>query len=279
MLGFGPSPLQLLIANVATVAAAGGEVPDEYTRIAERWKAFQGFDSATLTGQLADSIIGTGGLDDLPKLRALALAGRGGAQESAELRSDLEGPVFLALRDAYEPVADSNYRALASAFNGTATALTKAAKVVDPDTPAGEMVTATDKARKAWTDAALFAMQLDEQIPALATAAELAELSTLTEDRRLPLLCDPGSLHRRRVWEAWDHTEGRAGRWAALIRLGIPIRALDDLGEYEPYRRPAPIEKRLVSVGRGMTREIEVDPEDAEHELSVAAVMAPINAE
>lgn len=265
---YGTSPLQVLAARVATVASAGGEVPAEFTRIRQRWEAYRELTPDSLTDQLASAITGEGSLDDLGDLRALALAGRAGAQLDAELANDLEGPVFLALRDVYEPVADSNYRMLAKSFTSTASALSKAVAVVDPDSDPAAMVTASDKERKAWADSALLAVQLDEQVPALVAAAELAGLVAVTGDRQLPLLCEVSGIHRRRVWEAWESTDNRGGRWVALIRVGATVRALANLDDYQSYRRPAPIEQRTVAVDRGVSRLVEYDPEDAEHAVS-----------
>jgi hypothetical protein len=261
---YGISPLQSLMTNVDTVAAAGGAIPTEYTRIAQRWSAYAELDAGQLTTRLAETIAGTGNLDDLPTLRALALAGRANPGDAAELTRDVEGSVFLALRDAYATVADSNYTALAEQFTSIGTALGKAVRVVDPATDAAAMVTATDRERKAWTDAELLALQLDDRLPALCTAAELAGLNTLTVDRQLPLVVDTTGLHRRRLWEAWDDTNARAGRWAALVSLGATIRALPDLTEYETYRRAEPIRTEYRQIGRGQLAPITVDPEDAE---------------
>ena len=43
----------------------------------------------------------------------------------------------------------------------------------------------------------------------------------------LTLCVDPRGLHRRRVWECWEQTDGRTGRWGALLSLGVTLRAAD----------------------------------------------------
>ena len=75
------------------------------------------------------------------------------------------------------------------------------------------------------------------------------------------LTVDANGLHRRRVWEAFEETGGRTGRWGALRALGARIRAAD-LDSYEPYRKPKPMEVKQIRHGIGV-RQILVDPEDA----------------
>jgi len=80
----------------------------------------------------------------------------------------------------------------------------------------------------------------------------------------LPLACDPGNQHRRRVWEAWD-ANGRCGRWSALHARGIPIRALPNLGDFELYRLPEPVQhvqQQIAGQPRGIVKNVLVDPED-----------------
>jgi hypothetical protein len=84
----------------------------------------------------------------------------------------------------------------------------------------------------------------------------------------LPLVCDPGTAHRRRVWEAWAG-QGRTGRWGPLLRLGVVLRAFpaDKLGEFDPYRQPAPLQTRDEPTGmRGISREVVYDPEDPDYQ-------------
>jgi len=255
----GQHPLDLLREQINTVAAAGGTVPDTYTTINQRWSRYLniGHDTSAL---LADAITTPGDTSDLAQLRALALAERCGSIEQADLTKELKAPVLLALRAAYEPVADANYRTLADKFTATAAAFTKAVSAADPDLPAEQMVTQSEKARKAWTDAAIHAVELDQQLTALRAAAVLAGLRAHDNDALLPLTCDTTGLHRRRVWEAWETTTGRTGKWGALVAAGVTIRAAD-IDEYEHYRRPAPLEVKYVRDTYGH-RPVQIDPED-----------------
>ncbi|EHK82123.1 hypothetical protein [Rhodococcus pyridinivorans] len=258
----GTHPLDTFREQIDTVAAAGGTVPDTYTTINQRWSRYLdiGHDTSAL---LADAITTPGDTSDLTQLRALALAERCGSIEQADLTKELKAPVLLALRNAYEPVADANYRTLADTFTATATAFTKAVNAADPDLPAEQMVTQSEKARKAWTDAAIHAAELDQQLTALRAAAVLAGLRAHDNDALLPLTVDTTGHHRRRLWEAWETNTGRTGKWGALARLGATIRAAHP-DTFKPYRRPAPIEvKYMRGEGRyaGSVR-VEIDPED-----------------
>jgi hypothetical protein len=67
------------------------------------------------------------------------------------------------------------------------------------------------------------------------------------------------------VWEAWETTGTRAGRWASLLAAGATIRACP-LEEYEPYRQPKPVALNEPTPGRY----VEYDPEDAEHTEAMA---------
>ena len=86
----------------------------------------------------------------------------------------------------------------------------------------------------------------------------------------LPLVIDPAGLHRRRVWEAWK-SEGRTGRWGALLGVGARIRAAD-LGNIEPYRTPKPFVRKVFPTGeRGIGRVQIEDPEDDDYVPPVEA--------
>ncbi|MFD6860551.1 hypothetical protein ACFWCF_24830 [Rhodococcus sp. NPDC060090] len=258
----GQHPLEHFREQVDIIAAAGATIPDTYTAIHTRWVDY--LETLNPAGQqLIDAIIDPNIDADLDMLRALALAEKAPATDKADLSNQMRGPVLLALRQAYEPQAAANYRLLADRFTTTATDFTKAVRTIDPDSSAEQMATQPDKARKAWADASILALQLDQQIPTLATAAALAGLRINGNDAHLGLTCDTTGLHRRRVWEAWETDTGRTTKWGALVTLGVTLRAAS-LDEYEHYRRPAPIEVKYVRSGgqyAGSVR-VEVDPED-----------------
>ncbi|WMM73014.1 hypothetical protein RCF27_01270 [Rhodococcus pyridinivorans] len=255
-------PLDTFRRQVHTVTAAGGTIPDTYAVIEQRWDRYLELEHNT-TALLAEAITTPGDTTDLTQLRALALAERAGSIEQADLTKELKAPVLLALRGLYEQVAAPNYKTLADRFTATATAFTKAVHTIDPDLSAEQMVTEPDKARKAWTDAGILAVELDQQLPALQAAATLAGLRVHDNDALLPLTVDTDGHHRRRIWEAWETSTGRTGKWGAIARLGAGIRAAH-LDTYTPYRRPAPIEVKYVR-GTGPyagSVRVEHDPED-----------------
>lgn len=251
--------LRELTEAADTLAAAGATIPDTYTRIHDRWNSYCEL-TYNHTTRLAAAVTNPDDPADLDTLRALALAERAGARDEADLDTDIRAAVYLALAEAYEPVAAQNYKTIAARFDTLATAFTKAAAQCDPEAPAEQMVTAGDKARKAWTDVQLHTHELDTHLHLLRMAAQLAGQRITPPDGLLALTCDTTGHHRRRVWEAWDTTTGRTTRWGALHAAGVTIRAVD-LDEYEHYRRPAPMEVRYVRDSHGH-RPVQHDPED-----------------
>ena len=107
------------------------------------------------------------------------------------------------------------------------------------------------------------ANQLDRLLPILATAAALAGIKNTREDPTLIGLClhiEP-SVHRRRLWEAWQ-SHGQCGRWPALLKLdGVHIKATS-LDSHAPYDLPKPMETRVEQIANGISRERAVDPHD-----------------
>ena len=85
----------------------------------------------------------------------------------------------------------------------------------------------------------------------------------------LALIADPRDAHRRRVWEAFRVTGGRTGRWGALVKLGVTLRAwpADELDAFEPYREPKRLETKMFPVAGepfGTYQRVVIDPEDAD---------------
>lgn len=246
---------------VDTLAAAGVDIPPEWIDIRNRFVDFTYLQSPTLA-LLANAVI-DGDNATLPALRAQALAEATALPPAeAEVTNSVQAAVLARLRHIYAPHAVPNYRLIADGFTKTASKLAAAMKVVDPDTEPSEVINADAKTRTAWTEAQQYALQLTSRVPSLRAAANLAGIRAYTDDVLLPLTADVSGLHRRRVWEAWDTTEGRTGRWGALIRLGATLRAAD-LNTLEAYRKPKPMEVRQQHNGIGV-RHVSFDPEDAE---------------
>lgn len=245
-----------LIADVKTVTDAGGTTTTDYEQIRTRWAAL--LNPETNAAQRLAAAIIEGGETDL--LYPLALAEQAGAQTVGDVRNQVAEQVYPALRNEADKTARANYDTLRDQFNETAAKLIETLSAVDPDARAEDLMTAPTKARQAWADAPIHAAELNAQLNALKVAAKLAGATIGTNDAYLALSTDPGNTHRRRVWEAWETTEGRAGRWAALHKLGVKIGA-PDLDNYKPYRRPVELETRYKAGLHGHVPYI-VDPED-----------------
>jgi len=172
------------------------------------------------------------------------------------------------LRSIYSGVARANYAAIAKQFDTIAGKFNTAAATVDPETPAASMVSAADKPRKAWQDAESYAHRLTELLTPLAAAAALAGIKDTDSDKiLLPLTVDTAGQHRRKVWTAWLHTDGRTQRWGALAAAGCTIIAAE-LDQLQLYSELRPIEQRQTPVpGEYGVYQITVhDPEDADYE-------------
>jgi hypothetical protein len=137
--------------------------------------------------------------------------------------------------------------------------------VADPEADSATLIGESERVRKAWLAGEAHAGTLTRLLPALAAAAALAGIANTDRDTvRLSLTVDARDLHRRRVWEAWT-ADGRCSRWSALHKLGVRIRACP-LGEFTPYREPAPLQEKERFTGRGVGEVFVFDPEDPQPE-------------
>lgn len=260
--------LNALTTSIRTVTEAGGSTTSEYDRVHNRWDEYNTREYSA-QAQLGAALLGDAPMERIGELHGLALAANASNQEKATVHNALAGSVYPALRDEYSKTAESNYKTLAKKFNETAATFAKACASIPPETPAEQLIHASEAKRRAWTDAGVASMELTAQLPALIEAARLAGLNLRTNDDALGLTIKPGELHRRLVWEAWHTNTGRTGRWGAILTLGAPIEATP-LNEYTHYREARPIETRYEYNGVGH-RPIEVDPEDGEFGNSASA--------
>jgi hypothetical protein len=200
-----------------------------------------------------------GGDDDVPVLTALAVAESIELGQRATVTVAVRRAVLARLIEFYSKVAASNYAKVAKKFDGVAANFTDVAGCCDPEGDAASMVEAPDETRASWLNAAIFANKLDRVVPIVRAAASLANVPSsahrdlgVADACLLPLVCDPGELHRRRVWEAFA-TKGRCGRWSALTALGATIRAwpATELDSFQPYSQPRPLERRVRPAGDG----------------------------
>lgn len=256
------------VADVQTIVDAGGTITEKFRQIADRWETFAARDYSVTEDLHAAILDPQASPEKVAHLRILAEAASSVTPVAeATVRNNAAAEVVAALRVEYRSVAEANYQAVRTAFNDKADALVNALETIDAEASAEDIVKAPAKTRTAWSDGPALAVELDALVPVLHTAAVLAGKVEPTghHDGCLIGLCvDTQGQHRRRVWEAWQTTQGRAGRWRALWKLGADIQA-PALDAVENYREPAPMETRAEHTGLGIVQH-PYDPEDAAHD-------------
>jgi hypothetical protein len=261
-------PITDFFQQVRTVEAAGASLPREWTELRSRFDSFAALDTPKLA-QLTEAVL-TGGAD-VESLRALAIAEQSFPEHIARVTNHVRRQVFEQLRSIYSDVARDSYAAIAAQFDQQAKAFMTAAKTADVEADAADMLkTGSDKQRRAWLDAEGYAHRLTELVEPLAAAAQLAGVKIEDSARDtilLPLTIDAAGQHRRKVWTAWLHTDGRTQRWGALAAAGCTIVAAE-LDQLQSYSELRPIEQRQTPVpGEYGVYQITVhDPEDAGYE-------------
>lgn len=233
--------------RVATVESAGVVLPPEWAELKARFDNLAALrDECPMLARLTDAVLPGDTSADIPQLRALALA-EASRIGTEQVTNHVRRHVFEKLRALYGPAAPKNYRAIAQRFDKAAKEFSDAAALADPEADPATMIDQPDKVRKAWLSAELLASELTRLVAPLSAAAALCGVKGVNrEPVQLALVCDPGRAHRRRAWEAFLCRTGRCGKWAALRRLNIPIRAYpaEGLGNFEAYREPRPVEHR-----------------------------------
>ncbi|KRE79919.1 hypothetical protein [Arthrobacter sp. Soil763] len=271
------------IAQVQGITAAGGTITQRFQTIATRWETFAAAESAAQADLNAAILDPSVSAEELARLRTIAAAEAGiGVMEQASVRNEAAAHVLAALRTEYNTVAAANYETIRAQFNAKAKELVTALNIADAEAPAEDMVKATAKVRSAWSDGPAYAHELSALLDTLHAAALLAGKTEPTgkhDQCLIGLSIDATGLHRRRVWEAWNTTEGRGGKWRALWKLGATIEA-PELGQGRAYREPKPMETRAERANFGV-RQFPYDPEDdahraEKHQLQKTAVEAGI---
>ena len=246
--------------RVARIAEHGGTVPAAYRKAEQRWDAWLEASNASPMTALTNAYADGADEDTLAALRAAALITETAtAPQLATVRNSVAPTAYAALRAAYAPTAVKNYARIAKEYNSTAAEFVRLAGIIDPETDARSLVSADEDTRRAWLEQELIAGKLNTLSPILADAAILAGTNVNSEPAMIGLLTDPRSAHRRRVYEAWN-SNGRCGRWSALVALNVDLRAAD-LDEHRPYREPRPLEVQHIRGNIGV-RSVQIDPED-----------------
>jgi hypothetical protein len=258
-------PIADHVTLVRAAAGGGATIPPAWEALRERLENLTNPGTPMLDRLISALIDGS---TDLGAAYVMAMAEANDLQKG-KVVGPLRAAALQKMRELYGKTAIRNYGAVAYNFDGLAKQFTELADIVDPESDAVALMSAPDKTRQAWQDIETYAHKLTESLPALSAAAQLCGIRDVdTDPVLLPLVCDPGQVHRRRVWEAWATDTGRCGRWAALHRANIPIHAYpaDSLGSFESYRPARDIEHRLVPTGTvGVYDEITVDPESASY--------------
>lgn len=272
------------INQVNLIVKNGGSTTTKFETLTKRWDTFTNIEDdmqANLNKAVLDPKVKPA---ELAQLRALAIAAAGSnLVTQATVRNNVAAEILAALRVEYRTVAAANYETIRERFNELADQLTDALDIVDSEASPEHMVKADTETRTAWADAPAHAHQLSALVPALETAALLAGTTPATgqaDKLLIGLTTNAEGLHRRRVWEAWNNTTGRALHWRELWKLGATIEA-PALNEIKPYREPKPMETRAERVSLGI-RQFEYDPEDDHYEaerdqLQRTAITAGIN--
>lgn len=255
-------------SRVEAVRDAGGLVPQAWDQINDRFLfVLEQMESRTFTNRLNKAVLDPTSTEtmDLPTLLTLALAQSGPSNHSiADLTTELKRDVTAALVRTYRDVAAKNYQQLAAAFDGLGYEFESLVHVIDPETPAANMISAPDDQRSAWVRAEMVAHELTASIPALQASAQLLGMNVYLTDDLLALVINPDAAKRRAVWDAWE-SDGRTGHWAALLATGAVIRTPDP-DTFKRYRRPQDFVERHVSIGRGQDVRVVIDPEEDEAE-------------
>ena len=272
------------IDQVATIVENGGTTTTKFEALTKRWNTFANLEDdmqAELNKAVLDPKVKP---EELARLHALAIAAAGSNHVTeATVRNSVAGEILAALRVEYRTVAEANYETIRERFNELAEQLTDALDAVDSEASPELMVKADSATRTAWADAPAHAYQLTALLPTLHTAALLAgttQPSGHADKLLIGLTTNTEGLHRRRVWEAWNNTTGRALQWRELWKLGATIEA-PALNDIKPYREPMPMETRAERADYGV-RQFEYDPEDEAYEaerdqLQRTAIAAGIN--
>lgn len=255
--------LSQYLTKTRAVLGATGTPCEPLDAIAASWNRYQDVNN-DLSPLVAEAVLSDS--KDLQTFHVLALAAaNAGSVENATVRNAVADIVYTEAHLAYRAVATEAWEASAAMFNATATRFTKAASLVNPESPADQVVRMDNKQRTAWMDAANAAAELDQLTPLVLNAADLAGFPTGPAERQIPLVCNPGDAHRRRVYEAWNTSNTNTRKWGALNALDVSIEAPEDLEDVKPYRQPKPMEIRTIHEGHGV-RQFQVDPEDHDYQ-------------
>ncbi|WP_280300313.1 hypothetical protein [Nocardia abscessus] len=253
------------------VAANGGELSKEWKSIESRYEAYF-YRQSSVIDDLCEAVLNGAEESELNLRFGLAMAKALGISEGANdraegvINSEVRNRVAGALTREYNKTADENLKRVAATFNLNLEQFRALTEQVDVEASAESLITAPDGARMAWLKAEQIAAELDNNLAGLAAAASLAGARISGNDALIGLVCptDGVGKARRALWKAWD-TDGRTGRWGALLAAGIDVKGIDSVQRYRTYGRPQHVRiDQEVHIGAGAygTRQTWVDTED-----------------
>lgn len=255
------------VSEVEGLIDAGATITEKFRTIAHRWEEFSEAEHHAQEDLNRAILDPNSTEEEIATLRARAYAENSATpMDQATVRNSAGAHILAALRREYATVAVANYESIRAKFNKTAERFEKTLNIVDAEARPEELMSAPAKTRAAWAESPMIALELSSVLGSLHTAAILAGLTPSTGGTAptlIGLTIDATGLHRRRVWEAWENTSGRAGKWYALWKLGATIEA-PTLEDAKPYREPAPFETRAERGAIGI-RQFKHDPEDDNH--------------
>jgi hypothetical protein len=143
---YAPDPYD---AHVTAVQSVDVDPPLEWSQRVGRFQDYLNLD-APMAQRLAMAVV-DGPDEDIATLHALALAETTAMPPArATVDHTVRTAVMTRLRELYAPHAAPNYQQVGADFDSLAHRFTAAAGLVDPETPAVDMVSASEKTRKAW---------------------------------------------------------------------------------------------------------------------------------
>lgn len=249
--------------KVDTIVEAGGKVSAKHLAVRDRWHAWAepGASAAHALEEAWDQNAPQGALETLRIAHLISQAVT--PVMEAETRNLLAPRAYGDLVQTYAPQAPGNYDRVRAAWQEQATTLTRLAATVNLEEDAAALVSADDTQRHAWLEAAVVAARLDTLASVLFDAATLAGHPVTTDGDKIGALITTNGAHRRRVFEAFN-SNGRCGKWSALIALGCDLDA-KGLDALTTYREPRPMETRQEHTGIGV-RQYQADPEDEDYQ-------------
>ena len=258
------------LASIDALIAQGGVVTDAFEAVRAGWQAANSGPTEQDLQARALEAIKSGDPEAVDQAMTRCAVAK---LDNSHTRGRLARAVLPAMQAAYAESAGANYASFAGMYDKAADKLATCASTVDITLDAEKIVGLDAKSRAAWMDAALAAKELDRLFAVLLDAATLAGIPVAADrGSRIALACEPGTAHRRRVYDAWE-TRSRCGRWPALLALGVTLRAAP-LDGSAPYAEPGPMQIRQVPVNLGAgvhgTNQVPYDPEDAAYKAARA---------